>query len=306
MRSFFIFLITIFSSSVALGCDYDLNVPALYYTLTSNPAIEPRSLDLERNDDHGNCKNFFLGFTRGWAPTYNRYATNLMNGNKIYYNIYKNSGATMVLKNPSDITSDNDVIMGQINKNQELNLTYYFQISPYSSTTLPRSGTYIDYVQVQAYSGKWWAINGYEGYQNLFVQIYVPKLSALSLVDTGASFDSGDTNQILNFDELEMNEQLSFDVLVVSNAGYQVTFSSNNNGVLKNTTVITGNNTIQYDLYVNNALKSLNAPVVVASGSGSTLSSGQRIPVRVKIKNVDNKEPGTYADYITITTTTTE
>lgn len=310
MKCFFIFIGVFFSFSLSLSsvwaCDYDLDVPALYYTLTSNSVIEPRTLELERDDNNGNCKNFFLGFTRGWAPTYNRYATNLSNGNRIYYNLYKNAGGTMVLKNPSDITSDNDVIMGQINKDQELDLTYYFQISPYTSSTLPRSGTYVDYVQVQAYSGKWWAINGYEGYQNLYVQIYVPKLSALSLVDTGASFDPGDTSQFLDFDELELNEQLSFDLLIVSNAGYQVTFSSNNQGVLKNTTVATGNNTIQYELYVNNSLKSLAAPVVVANGSGSTLSSGQRLPVRVKIKAVDNKEPGTYADYITITTTTTE
>ncbi len=288
------------------ACDYDLDVPALYYTLTSSSAIEPRTLQLSRNDNGGNCKNFFLGFTRGWAPTYNRYATNLWNGNRIYYNLYNNAGGTMVLKNPSDITSDNDVIMGQINKYQVLDLTYYFQISPYTSATLPRSGTYVDYVQIQAYSGKWWAINGYEGYQNLYIQIYVPKLSALSLVDTGATFDHGDTNQILDFDELEANEQLSFDLLIVSNAGYQVTFSSSNNGVLKNTAVTSGDNTIQYDLFVNNSLKSITSPVVVASGSGSTLSSGQRLPVRVKIKSVGNKEPGTYRDYITITTTTTE
>lgn len=306
MKSFIIFMITVFSFPKAYACSYDQDVPALYYTLTSNSVIEPRTLSLERKDNSPKCGNYFLGFTRGWAPTYSRYGTNLSNGNRIYYNLYKNAGGTMILKNPSDITSDNDVLMGSINKDQKLNLTYYFQISPYTSSTLPRSGTYVDYVQVQAYSGRWWAINGFEGYLNLYVQIYVPKLSALSLVDTGASFDPGDTNQVLDFDELELNEQLSFDLLIVSNAGYLVTFSSSNNGVLKNTTVTTGNNTIQYDLYVNNTLKTLTNPVVVANGSGATLSSGQRIPVRVKIKAVDNKEPGTYNDYITITTTTTE
>lgn len=294
------------TSTSIFACDYDLDVPALYYTLTSNSAIEARTLELERDDSNGNCQNFFLGFTRGWAPTYNRYATNISNGSRISYNLYKNAGATMILKNPSDITSDNDVISGQIFKNQKLNLTYYFQISPYTSSTLPRAGTYIDYVQVQAYSGKWWAINGFEGYKNLFVQINVPKLSAISLVDTGATFDSSDTNQVLDFNELETNEELTFDLLIVSNAGYQVTFSSSNNGVLKNTTVTTGNNTIQYDLFVNNSLRPLTNPVIVATGSGSTLSSGQRLPVKVKIKSVDNKEPGTYNDYITITTTTTE
>lgn len=294
------------TSKVILACNYDLDVPPLVYTVTGNPVIIPRTLELERDDSSGPCAQYFLGFTRGWAPNYNRYATNLANGNKIYYNLYKNAGGTQILKNPSDITSDNEVLMGQIAKDQKLDLTYYFSVSPYTSSSLPRAGTYVDYVQVQAYSGKWWAINSYEGYKNLAVQIIVPKLSAISLVDTGASFDPSDTSQVLDFGELEQNEQMSFDLMVVSNAGYNVTFSSNNLGVLKNTTVTTGNNTIQYELYVNNTQRSLSAPSVVASGSGTTPSSGNRIPVRVKIKNVDNKEPGTYTDYITITTTTIE
>lgn len=301
-----IVLALLMTSRFILACDYDLDVPPLVYTLTDNPVIIPKTLELERDDNSGPCAQYFLGFTRGWAPNYNRYATNLSNGNKIYYNLYKNAGGTQILKNPSDITSDNEVLMGHIGKNQELDLTYYFSVSPYTSSTLPRAGTYVDYVQVQAYSGKWWAINSYEGYKNIAVQIIVPKLSAISLVDTGASFDPSDTYQVMDFGELEQNEQMSFDLMVVSNAGYNVTFSSNNSGVLKNTTVMTGNNTIQYELYVNNSLRNLSTPSVVATGSGATPSSGNRIPVRVKIKNVDNKEPGIYTDYITITTTTTE
>ncbi|MCK6593868.1 MAG: spore coat U domain-containing protein [Bacteriovoracaceae bacterium] len=294
------------TAKTLIACDYDLDVPPLVYTLTGNPVIIPKTLELERDDNSGPCAQYFLGFTRGWAPNYNRYATNLSNGNKIYYNLYKNAGGTQVLKNPSDITSNNDVLMGQIAKNEELDLTYYFSVSPYSSATLPRAGTYVDYVQVQAYSGKWWAINSYEGYKNIAVQIIVPKMAAISLVDTGASFDPADTYQVLDFGELEQNEQMSFDLMVVSNAGYSVTFSSNNLGVLKNTTVLSGNNTIQYELYVNNTLRNLSSSTIVANGAGTTPSSGNRIPVRVKIKNVDNKEPGTYSDYITITTTTTE
>ncbi len=296
-----LFLFTI--QSVLADCEYDLDVPSLLYTLANNSVTIPKTVTLTRNKNSSNCGNFFLGFTRGWSSTYNRYATNLANGDKINYNLYKNSGATQVLKNPSDISSDNDVILGTIAKNETKTFTYYFSINPYSSAAMPKSGTYIDYVQVQAYSGFWSAIVAYEGYRNLYVQIYVPKLVSLSLVDTGGAFNPTDTTHVLDFGELEQNEELSFDLIIQSNSGYNVTLSSLNSGVLKNTTAATGNNTVGYDLYVNNVVKSLMSPNVVASSTNSTPSGGNRIPIKVKIKAVDNKEPGTYTDYVTVTTT---
>ena len=215
-----------------------------------------------------------------------------------------------MLKEPSDITSSNEVIFTSINKDEVKNFYYYFTLAAFGSSP-PAAGNYYDNVQVQGYSGTYTNINAFEGYKDLNIYIYVSKFISISLVDNGGAHDPSQTSKTLDFGELETGKEIDFDMRVVSNAGYSVKVSSSNNGILKRADGIGTTSQIGYSFFANGSLKSLgssaNSPVSIASGTGITTSQGVQIPIRVVIGTVDTtKESGTYQDYITVTTTTTD
>ncbi|MBY0413336.1 MAG: spore coat U domain-containing protein [Bdellovibrionales bacterium] len=305
LKLILVVLFSLFANLVFADCDYALTTPVFSYSVgDSNPTV-PGTITINRNKSGASaCSNFFLAFTRGWAGNYNRRALNLLNGDLIYYNLYKNSNTTGVLKEPSDITSTNEVLFGTITKDETKSLTYYFTLAPISSSVPPRAGTYIDVIQVQAYSGLYTNINAYEGYRDLYVYINISKFVSLSLVDSGAVYDSAQTSKTLDFGELTQDEQMSFDVRILSNAGYILKVSSSNNGLLKRVDGTGSKSEIAYDFYASNSKKSLSSsassPVTIASGTGRTPSGGAQIPIKVVIKSVDDKDPGTYQDYVTL------
>lgn len=306
MKIKFLFLSLFFIiTSAYADCGYVLSTPVFIYSVDDvNPTV-PGTVAIARTKDNGvPCANFFLAFTKGWGGSYNRYAVNLANGDLIYYNIYKNSNSTGVLKEPSDITSTNEVLFGPIAKNETKTLTYYFTLAPINASVPPRAGIYTEYVQVQAYAGTYTNIISYEGYRDLNILISVSKFTSISLVDTGEAYDASRTFKTLDFGELEENETMSFDVRVVSNAGYILKASSSNNGLLKRTDGTGSKSEISYDFYANNSKKSLSSsassPVTLASATGRTAAGGAQIPIKVIIKSVTDKDPGTYQDYITL------
>lgn len=120
------FLIFIFSPNVFANCEYVISAPVLTYGVDdSNTAIEGNVGILRRKSNNDACSSFFLAFTKGWAGNYNRKATNILNGDTLFYNIYKNSNLTGVLKEPSDITSNNEVLYGNISKDESKTLNYH-------------------------------------------------------------------------------------------------------------------------------------------------------------------------------------
>ena len=306
MKNIALFLCLMSMAQAFADCGYNLTTPVFNYSVTDTNATASGTVSIERTKDNGTpCSNYFLAFTKGWAGNYNRRGTNLLNGDLIYYNLYKNNNSTGILKEPSDITSPSETFFGPISKNQTVTQTYYFTLAPISAGTPPRSGTYIDVVQVQAYSGFYTNINGYEGYRDLYVYINVAKFTSLSLVDKGGAYDPSITSKTLDFGILEADEQLDFDVRIVSNAGYVLKVSSSNNGVLVRSGGSGTSSQIDYDFYANAVKRTLtssaSSPVVIASATGRTPSGGAQVPIRVVIKDVENKDPGTYQDYLTLT-----
>lgn len=303
-----IIIFVIFTENIIADsdCDYSLKVPSFIYTVADlNPAV-PGTIEIENNDNDNrrSCRDFFLAFTKGWSGNYNRRGLNLRNGALIYYNLYKNSNSTGVLKEPRDITSVNEVLFGSLSKGEKINLNYYFTLAPLNSSSPPRFGTYVDVVQVQVYTGTYTNINRYEGYRDLNLFINVPRFISLSLVDSGSQHDETKTSKTLDFGEIEEGEKLSFDVRVVSNAGYNLKVSSANNGLLKRVGGVGVGSEIQYDFIVAGSRKPLNSsssnPVSIANSTGLTPPGGARVPVEISILSVLNKDPGNYQDYITL------
>lgn len=293
------------------SCGYEISSPSLSYVVgNANPTM-PAEVSITRKKSNSSvCSNYFLAFTWGWSNNYNRRGLNLMNGNVIYYNLYKNANSTNVLRGPNDITSNNDIFAGTIEKNEKETLTYYFTLGPQYSSSPPRSGTYYDNVQVQAYSGTYTNINGYEDSSQLHIYINVAKFVSLSLVDSGGTYDGSKTSKTLDFGELTENEELNFDIRVVSNAGYNLLVSSINNGVLKRLDGAGAASQIAYDFYASNTKRTLtnsaSSPVTISSYNGITPDGGSQVPVRVVIKSVSDKDPGTYQDYITLSVISNE
>jgi hypothetical protein len=311
LNVFALFFLSAPFASVFADCGYSLDTPSITYNVSDyNPTLQS-TVSVTRNKDNGSpCNNEFLAFTKGGAGSYNRHAANLANGNLIYYNIYKNNNLTGVLKESSDISSPDETFFGSITKNQTNFYPLYMALAPFGSNP-PAAGTYFDDIQVQAYSGTYTNINSYEGYKDLNIYIVVSKFTSLSLVDTGGVYDPALTSKTLDFGELTTGEELSFDVRVVSNAGYNLKISSSNNGVLQRTGGTGATSQIGYNFYANGTQiglgSSSGSPITIASGSGVTSSQGVRVPIRVVIGTVDiNKDPGTYQDYITLTTIATD
>lgn len=306
MKIKFLILVSILMSAAAFAdCGYDVNVPVLSYGVGNANPVVPAQVSFERTkNSSGNCTNYYLTFTYGWSNNYNRRGQNTLNGRMIYYNLYKNANATNVLRGPNDITSINDIFTGTIAKGETKAHTYYFQLAPIDASEPPYAGTYFDNVQVQAYSGTYTNINAFEGITNLFIFINVSKFTSLSLVDSGAAYDSAQTMKTLDFGELSENEELSFDVRIVSNSGYILKVSSSSNGVLNRVGGTGVSSQISYDFFASGTKRTLSSsaatPVTIASANGRTAAGGAKVPIKVVIKSVTNKDPGTYQDYVTL------
>ena len=296
---------------VMADCGYVLDAPTLNYIVSDNNSTAQSTVSLARTKDNGNpCSTFFLAFTKGLAASYNRRATNVSNRNFIYYNIYKNSNLTGILKESADISSPDETYIGSISKDQTLPFTFYMSLAPFGSTP-PAAGTYYDDLNVQAYSGSYTGGNNYDSYRDMFIYIVVPKFTSISLVDSGGVYDPAKTLKTLDFGELSTGQELDFDVRVVSNAGYSLKLSSYNNGFLQLAGGSGSGTQIDYTFYANGSQiglsTSASSPVTIASGTGVTSAQGVKIPIRVVVGNVDtSKLSGIYQDYITLTTITTD
>jgi len=307
----FISLFICSTKLVMANCGFELDTPTLNYVVSDNNSTAQSTVSLARTKDNGvPCSTYFLAFTKGMAASYNRRATNVSNRNFIYYNIYKNSNLTGILKEPADISSPNETFFGAIAKDQILPFTFYMSLAPFGSTP-PAAGTYYDDLNVQAYSGSYSGNNNYENYRDLFIYIVVPKFTSISLVDSGGVYDPTQTLRTLDFGELSTGQELDFDVRVVSNAGYSLKISSFNNGLLQLAGGSGAASHIDYSFYANGSQIGLStsssSPVTIASGAGVTSSQGVKVPIRVVVGNVDSsKLSGIYQDYITLTTITTD
>lgn len=298
--------ILFFSDAFAINC-YTLNSPAILYTIGETNPAATNTVTITRTSNASGCSNYFLGFTKGGSASYSRLAHSAALNADISYNIYKNSDGTGILKDKPDIVSNSETFLGTIANNQVIASSYYFIVSGINSTSPPRFGTYTDTLVLKDYHGTWNTTSTLDDTINVNVTITVPKLIQLSLQSSGDVFDSSQTSKILDFGILEENEELSFDIKVVSNAGYNVSVASENSGKLKHGTAAGVNALIDYEFYANNTLKGLSSsPVSIATGTGLTPAGGASVPIRVKIGQVDNKIEGDYQDVITVSVVSTD
>lgn len=303
--------VCVFSLNLLADCNYSITLPNTTYTVSDiNPTVANNFTISLNGTNYNPCKDFFFTFSKGsYAANYSRLAKRTTSTAYVNYNLYKLVNSTGVLKGPNDAISINEVIEGTILPNQTQTLTYYFAYTQAASSP-PLAGTYVDNVRVNSYSGIYPDYKNKEVDKNLQITITVPKLASLSLVDTGGTYDPAQNMKILDFGELATNQELGFDVRMISNAGYQLKVSSSNNGSMNISGSTDINSKIAYSFLINNQTINLagsqSIPVVIASGSGVTPSGGAVVSGKAIIQSVDGKNFGTYQDYLTFTIMTTE
>lgn len=311
MKVISLFIFLVFNSNIFAACSYTLNLPVLNFMVGSSNIATAFNGNLYRGSSNSTyCNNYILGFSQGSAGSYTRRATNSSNGSTLLYNLYKSNTSNSNLTLVADATSSNQIVSGSVSKNSNSAFTYYFSLGALSPSSLVRGGIYTDILSVEAQSGSFGNSNS-ETTQPLTININVPKSASLSLVNPGGSFDAASTSKTLDFGILSTGESLSFDIIVLSNAGYNLSISSSNNQILKLQGGTGSNDSIiGYNLRSNNSLQNLtnsaSSPVILSMGSGVTPLAGTRIPVSVIISNVDSKVAGNYQDTLTLTISTTE
>ncbi len=308
---FFITIFNIYSNFAKADCDYKMSVPNLTYTVSdSNSQVsEDISISLS-NENYTSCSKFFITFDNGlYASGYNRKAKKSNSNAYVFYNIYKQMNSSSILKGPNDAVSINEVLDGNIERNQTKIISYYFSYLQPDSLP-PVAGTYIDTIRLNTFRSIFPNYENNEKNKNFTLSIIVPKFSSLSLVDSGGTYDPNQNMKILDFGELVTNQELGFDIRMVSNAGFRLKISSSNNGTMNIPGSTDLNSRVAYNFYVNNQAVNLtnsqSLPVTIASGNGVTPAGGSLVSLKTIIQSVEGKNFGIYQDYLTLTIMTTE
>ena len=302
-------LLSLLTANPALAGNCRLGLSVSNVSLVWTPSLPTQAVNFTVTKQKNDACNYVVTFSRGGAGDYNR---RLVSGaNTLAYQLYRESSLTNILKEIPDLTSPNDAITGSFGTgaNQSQSLTYFLQI-PYNLATTPRlkpAGMYADNFMVSIYNGNVGdSLSSPDATAGISLSTAVPRNVQLSLVCTGAGFDPNSTTQALDFGNLTENALRTFDIRILTNAGFSVTFTSQNQGVLKHTSSDV-KTTIPYKVAVNSTLQNLtNGPVVVANGGGQTTTSGAVNPVSITIGSVADKVAGNYSDVITVTVATTE
>lgn len=306
------FLATGLLRPVTALADCGLGLSAANVNLVWTTALGTQQISFSVTKTKNPRCDYFVTFSKGGATTYaNRRMT--FGANVLSYQLYKDSPLTKILKELPDATSTNDVISGSFatGANQAQPQSYHLDI-PFNLATTPTlkpSGSYTDVYVLKVYEGEFGTTTSVVASANVTLTTSMPKKVELSLVSTGGAFDPNDTTQAVDFGTLSAGAVRALDMLVRSNAGFSITFSSQNNGVLKHASpgVTT---TVPYTLAVNSVPQNLGsssaAPVVVATGSGQSTLAGVVNPVQLTIGSVTDKMAGNYFDNITVTAATIE
>ncbi|WPU63918.1 hypothetical protein [Peredibacter starrii] len=282
-------------------CEYRLTLSnATVQVLETSQVVELTASLYRGRDtsDSSRCDNYRIFFSKGLANSYQRRAYTIL-GQYLNYNLHRNNNQTGILKDFGDAINVNEFLDGTSpNRNTTYTQKFYVAVPGLSSTT--SKGIYVDNIQASVYafkpnSGKYI----YEDSTSFTAYFYIPSNIDVSLVDEGGTFDASATSKVIDFGNLEKDQQKGVDLRVVSNSSYKVRLSSANGSKLKGP----GTSVVNYSLKVNGGSVSLPANTAVEMGSGwATTSAGDKYNLKFQIMDdTKNLQSGLYQDNITIT-----
>lgn len=280
------------------ACD-DLRVQNLQNVdFTNNPS--PTEDFRVRQDGSGACQFFVTVDNGGASSSQNRRLYHDNHSDTVPVQICIDSSCTLVVKSIQEASSAADVISGSFSQGGDNDTTLYFR-PRLSETDYERYGTYEANFTMRLYSGTLTGSHSLHDTESFRLRYRMSKRIDLSLVNPGAPFDPGSTSKNMNFGTLSQGQQMNFDLVIKTNAGYRVRMESQNRGKLVNQT-----SSVPYTLSLGGNTVSLDSEVVVAQGGGVSGNGGYRLPGRITISALGNAQAGTYTDAVTIRVSTTE
>lgn len=307
LKSFQVFLLFFIMSQKVWSGVCGLSITASNLTVTWDLNWTMQSVSITVNKTNPAACTFGLGFSKGIAGSYTRYAND--SGKQIRYQIYQDSAKNKILKDVPDTSTTNDVIMVTLPPGSGPQVVQYFFDIPYALATTPflaASGVYVDNLNINAYEGTDPSVFPVlaDATAAVSITVNVDPMVAASLVDSGSTFLETSTTKSLDFGNLYQGQISRFDMLIRTNAGLSVTMASTNAGRLKH---VTKNSYVPYSVAVNNVTSDLTGVIPVLTASGQTSMTGLGYPVKVVIGAITASSlSGNYQDSIVITATTTE
>lgn len=280
------------------ACD-DLRIQNLQSVdFTSNPS--PTEDFRVRQDDNGACQ-FFVTVDNGGASS--SQTRKLYHDNRVDtvpVQICIDSACTTVIKPVQEATSNADVISGSFSQGGDNDTTFVFR-PRLGQTDYDRYGDYEANFTMRLYSGTLTGSHSLHDTESFRLRYRMNKRIDLSLVSSGAPFDLGSTSKTMNFGTLSSGQQMDFDLVIKTNAGYRVRLESQNRGKL-----IFRTSSVPYTLSLGGGVVALDGEVIVAQGGGVSGNNGYRLPGRITISALGDAQAGTYTDAVTIRVSTTE
>ncbi len=302
------------ASAACLNLDFG-SVPSLaafqggnggYSVYENGEYLQTVSFTVQAEAAGGICE-YFVALSAGQSNDFSQRV--LSDGiNTLNYNAWVSADKTGILKEPPNAT-DEEVVKGTFSLIPGLEQTneheFVWTIDPAQivpASDMPYEDTSLT---LSLYSGLPLFAPTFVTSRTITFRARVESSVDLSLVDSGAPFDIGNTTQSVDFGTLESGEQLAFDLIIRSNSGYAVTMQSENNQTLLHaSSAVTGR--IVYDLLIDGASVDLSsgAPVQVLSDTVTTPATGIVFPVEFSIETLTGREAaGTYSDVITVDVT---
>lgn len=251
----------------------------------------------------GSC-NYFVTIDNAGAASYATRVLKKSGGAEVPISVCTDSACNRHWKNYPEITSAADILSGTFRLSilQTQAFSYYPRMG---SADYQPYGDYESNFTVRLYEGDFNGTRTLRDTENVRIRTTILKQIDLSLVSTGAPFDSAATAKTLDFGLLAAGKEMGFDLVIKYNAGYRLRLSSTNSGALKN-----GSSSVPYTLYISNSPVTLSgsasSPVTVSQGSGTSAAAGLRFAGRVAIGSLGNAPAGTYQDTVTLTVSTNE
>jgi hypothetical protein len=299
-------------SNAFATCGFNITLNAINLTWTPSFNYVAVTLTLQKASPVACTADITFG--KGHSSTYTRYVLN-GGSNELDYQLYGDSSLTHILKDAPDVSTINDVVSYTFSSapNQSQVLTYYFQI-PQSTATSPTYkpyGGYSDNVVVRVWENTSGNPNSVSSVNNstpvtstLNLNINIPQIIELCFGTT--TFNAANITQTLNFGDVTTTKTQTSNILVLSNAGYAISFTSTNGSVLKNTTA-PSSASIPYTFSFNGSTLPLStSPSQGINSSRITTSSGDSFPISITTQTTPSVLNGNFTDSISVTAVTTQ
>lgn len=259
------------------------------------------SLDVQVNKGTGTCSSFFVVIDNGGSASFTSRSLQ-SNFSSFPIQFYKDASRNQILKSEFE-AAPSDVLFGTFaGETAKYNTVFYAYIDENANKYLS-SGNYSKIFLVKLYEGDFTnrILRDTKPIQFNYTQY---KSVDISLVSTGSAFNLTDTAESIDFGKLSEGISRGFDIVLLYNAGYSISMSSNNSGRLKH---LSAKKFIPYSLTLDGVPVGLaNVSTVVKSSSGISPPNGTRLPVNIKIGDILDSIPGVYSDTITINVSSVE